>query len=121
MTTQQIIDQATADGLLLALAEDGSLQATGDDKVVDRWRQRLRRHKTEIINLLAAEKPGGAIEATRPPLPGWCNRQCERFHQTMVPEIGTIMWCCVEDDETHWRRDRIDTMSGCPLTQENQL
>lgn len=60
---------------------------------------------------------------TRPTLPSWCNPRCDCYHRLEVPDVGTqeaiatqrnAQWCCQEISETHWRRDRIDTMSGCP-------
>ena len=60
---------------------------------------------------------------TIPALPSWCNPLCDCYHRLEVPDVGTqeaiatqrnAQWCCQEIDETHWRRDRIDTMSGCP-------
>ena len=55
-------------------------------------------------------------KATRPTLPEWCNPRCEHFHRLDVPEIGAMQWCCFERDETKWRRDRIGTMTVCPIT-----
>jgi len=64
-------------------------------------------------------KQCAALEKTTPPvLPSWCNEnRCAHFHRLVVTEIGTSLWCCWEKDETHWRRERIDTMSGCPMQE----
>lgn len=115
MNALAIIEAATADGLVVGLAPGGSLKAVGEQEVVDRWRPLLKQHKNEIINLLATDKPGGATEATRPTLPNWCNARCEHYHRLEVPDVGTMQWCCWEDDIKHWRRERIDTMSKCPV------
>jgi len=48
----------------------------------------------------------------RPTLPSWCNTRCEHYHRLDVPDLGTMQWCCHETDATHWRRNRIDSMTG---------
>ena len=113
MNALSIIEAATAEGLTVNLSPTGSLKAIGEQEAVNRWCPLLKQHKAEIINLLS-KKPGGAIEATRPTLPSWCNPRCDCYHRLELPEIGTMQWCCFEQDETHWRRDRIDTMKSCP-------
>jgi hypothetical protein len=128
MNALAIIEAATADGLAVDLSPTGSLKAIGAQETVNRWRPLLKQHKAEIVNLLSKE-PGGAIEATRPTVPSWCNPRCGCYHRLEVPDVGTqeanatqrnAQWCCQETDETHWRRDRLDTMSGCPLAEERQ-
>jgi hypothetical protein len=114
MNALAIVEAATAEGLIVDLSQNGSLKVVGDQETVDRWRPRLKQHKAEIINLLNA-KPGGVVKATRPTLPSWCNSMCKHFHRLDVPEVGILQWCCQEEDSTHWRRDRIDCMSDCPL------
>lgn len=61
---------------------------------------------------------GGNLDETTMALPSWCRTNCEHFHKLVAPEIGTIRWCCFEQDATHWRRDRIDSMSKCPMEGE---
>ena len=114
MNAPSIIEAATADGLVVDLAQSGSLKAIGAQETVNRWRPLLKQHKAEIINFLKA-KPGGAVEAARPIFPSWCNIRCEHVYKLTIPEIGTMQWCCLERDETHWRRDRIDRMKECPM------
>jgi len=114
MNALAIIEAATADGLAVDLSPTGSLKAIGEQETVNRWCPLLKQHKAEIINLLS-KKPGGAVEATRPTLPSWCNSRCDCYHRLELPEIGTMQWCCFEIDKTHWHRDRIDTMRGCPM------
>lgn len=48
-----------------------------------------------------------------PPLVGWCDPQCDRFHVS-----GGAAWCCNERDERHWSRRRISSMESCPATKE---
>lgn len=116
MKAAEIIKAATAEGLVINLSPGGSLKAIGEQDVVDRWRPLLKQHKAEIINLLATGKPGGAIEATRPTVPTWCNAGCEHFHKLVVPDLGTVLWCCWETDPANWRRLRIDALAGCPMS-----
>lgn len=118
MNALSIIEAATAEGLTVNLSPTGSLKAIGEQETVNRWRPLLKQHKAEIINLLATDKPGGAIEATRPTVPSWCNVRCEHFHKLSIPDLGTVLWCCWEDDSTHWRRVRVDSMTECPLKGE---
>lgn len=47
-------------------------------------------------------------------LPKWCNPRCEHYHRAVIPGLETLQWCCLETDATHWRRDRLDRMMGCP-------
>ncbi|WP_297462618.1 hypothetical protein, partial [Ferrovum sp.] len=48
----QIIHQATAEGVSLALSPAGTIKATGDRAAVDRWLAVIREHKEEIIEAL---------------------------------------------------------------------
>ena len=118
MSALAIIEAATAEGLTVNLSPTGSLKAIGEQKTVNRWRPLLKQHKAEIINLLATDKPGGATEAARPTVSSWCNVRCEHYHKLSIPDRGTMAWCCWEDDSTHWRRVRVDSMTKCPLKGE---
>jgi len=118
MSALSIIEAATAEGLTVDLSQSGSLKVVGEQETVDRWRPRLKQHKTEIINFLNA-KPGGAVTATRPTLPSWCNSRCEHRHRLELHDLGAVEWCCFEQDATHWRRVRIGSMNGCPVKEEN--
>ena len=115
MSALAIIEAATAEGLTVNLSPTGSLKAIGEQETVNRWRPLLKQHKAEIINLLATDKPGGAIEATRSSVPSWCSARCEHFHKLSIPTLGTVLWCCWEEDSTHWRRLRVDAMNSCPM------
>ena len=61
MNPVQIIHQATAEGVSLALSPAGTIKATGDRAAVDRWLTVIREHKTEIIEAL---KVGAGDTAT---------------------------------------------------------
>ncbi|HUW37488.1 MAG TPA: hypothetical protein VMV91_09150 [Rhodocyclaceae bacterium] len=52
MNPATIIEQATADGVTLALSSSGSIKATGDPAAVNRWLPALREHKVDIIAML---------------------------------------------------------------------
>jgi hypothetical protein len=65
MNPLAIIEQAKADGVIIALSAADTLKATGDGAAVNRWLPTLREHKVEIIGIL---KPGAA-QAT-PPMTG---------------------------------------------------
>ena len=120
MNALTIIEQAATEGLVVRLSPGGSLKAIGNQEAVNRWRPVLTQHKLEIINLLVTVKPGGAIEATRPTVPDWCNTKCEHFHRMDVPEIGTFLWCCQEEDPTYWCRLRINSMNECPIATQKR-
>ena len=129
MSALAIIEAATAEGLVVDLSPTGSLKATGEQVVVERWRPLLKQHKAEIINLLSV-KPGGVEQATRPstcpaaptprkgtppwpPLASWCKPDCDRLHLS-----DGVAWCCNEVDERHWSRRRISSMESCPAAKE---
>ena len=54
MSPATIIIQATADGLNLALSATGTIKATGETAVVNRWLPLIREHKVDIISELQA-------------------------------------------------------------------
>lgn len=53
MTAIQIIEQASADGVTLALAPSGSIKATGEQIAVNRWLSRILDNKPGIVEVLA--------------------------------------------------------------------
>lgn len=55
MNTAEIIEQATADGVSLALSPVGILTATGDQAAVDRWLPAIRNNKPSILCELQRE------------------------------------------------------------------
>jgi hypothetical protein len=52
MNPATIITQATADGVTLALSATGTIKATGEAVVVNRWLPLIREHKVDIISEL---------------------------------------------------------------------
>lgn len=53
MTPTEIIREALADGVTVALSPAGTIKATGDGAAVDRWLPAIREHKPELLRLLA--------------------------------------------------------------------
>ncbi len=56
MTPAEIVEQATADGVNLALSPDGSITATGNQTAVDRWLPAIRDSKPGILCELQRER-----------------------------------------------------------------
>ena len=52
MNPATIIEQATADGVNLALSSSGSIKAKGDPAAVNRWLPAFREHKVDIVAML---------------------------------------------------------------------
>lgn len=66
MSPEALIEQATTEGVRLALSESGAIKATGDALAVDRWLPRIRERKPAIIKaLLARSASTGDIAAVR--------------------------------------------------------
>lgn len=65
--------------------------------------------KKTPVPIFAPACPGLKI-AIRPMVPAWCKSFCERHHET-----DGAVWCCWEENETNWRRVRLDAMTECPL------
>ncbi len=63
MTPAAIIQAAAADGVRLALTESGALKTIGHPDSVQQWLPRLREHKAEIVQLLAAANDPTAAPA----------------------------------------------------------
>lgn len=55
MTPMEIIEQATAGGVNLALSPAGTLTATGDQAAVDKWLRAIRDNKPGILCELQRE------------------------------------------------------------------
>ena len=55
MTPEEIIYQATSEGLILTLSDDGNIKVVGDHSIIDKWLPLLREHKTGIVELLRIE------------------------------------------------------------------
>ena len=118
MKTATALLRSTESLGIVLWVEAGQIRYKAKQPVSDGWKSQIRAHKAEIINLLATDKPGGATEAARPTVSSWCNVRCEHYHKLSIPDRGTMAWCCWEDDSTHWRRVRVDSMTKCPLKGE---
>ena len=55
MNPAEIIEQATAEGVILALSPAGTITATGDQSAVDKWLPTIRNNKTGILCELQRE------------------------------------------------------------------
>jgi hypothetical protein len=56
MTPVEIIEQATVDGVILALSPAGTITATGDQSAVDKWLPTIRDNKPSILCELQRER-----------------------------------------------------------------
>jgi hypothetical protein len=56
MTPVEIIEQATVDGVILALFTADTITATGDQSAVDRWLPIIRGNKPKVLALLEGER-----------------------------------------------------------------
>jgi len=56
MTPVEIIEQATVDGVILALSPAGTITATGDQTAVDKWLPTIRDNKSSILCELQRER-----------------------------------------------------------------
>lgn len=59
MTPATIIQQATADGVNLALSGAGTIKAAGSSDAVNRWLPVIREHKAELLAELQAANDAG--------------------------------------------------------------
>ena len=55
MNTTELIEQATAEGVILALSPSGTIKATGDQTAVNKWLPTIRDNKTGILCELQRE------------------------------------------------------------------
>ncbi len=55
MNTAELIEQATAEGVILALSPAGTIKATGAQSAVDKWLPTIRQSKAEILAELKRE------------------------------------------------------------------
>lgn len=55
MTPVEIIEQATVEGVILALSPAGTITATGDQTAVDKWLPTIRDNKPSILCELQRE------------------------------------------------------------------
>ena len=78
MNPAMIIIQATADGVSLALSATGTIKATGEAAVVNRWLPLIREHKVDIISELQA--------AANDPVQIWPDLLVDRSIVTACPD-----------------------------------
>ena len=55
MNTAELIEQVTAEGVMLALSPTGTIKAVGDQSAVDKWLPTIRNNKTGILCELQRE------------------------------------------------------------------
>ena len=55
MNTAELIEQATAEGVILALSPTGKIKATGNQSAVDKWLPTIRKNKPSILSELQRE------------------------------------------------------------------
>ncbi len=63
MTPVEIIEQATVDGVILALSPAGTITATGDQTAVDKWLPTIRDNKPSILCELQRERRRAKVQA----------------------------------------------------------
>jgi hypothetical protein len=56
MNTAELIEQVTAEGVILALLPAGTIKATGDQSAVNRWLPTIRDNKPDILLELHREQ-----------------------------------------------------------------
>ncbi|HCZ14281.1 MAG: hypothetical protein AW09_002466 [Candidatus Accumulibacter phosphatis] len=56
MSAAELIEEAKAQGVILALSPDGTITATGEQSVVDCWLPIIRENKLGIIRALQRER-----------------------------------------------------------------
>src|SRR5665647_695317 len=66
MSPAEIIEQATAEGVILALSPRGTIKATGEQLAIDKWLPAIRDNKAAIITVL---KVGADSTANTPMTP----------------------------------------------------
>lgn len=107
----------SAESLGIALwVEGGQLRYKARQPVSDGMKDRIRKHKAEIISLLSTQT-GHPEKPDHPPLPDWCNPHCECFHRLEIPNLPVVQGCYREIDEKNWRWSRLDKMNSCPMVE----
>lgn len=92
MTAMEIIEAASAEGLVVDLSPTGSIKAFGEQEVVNRWQSLLKQHKAEIIGLLCTVQDCES-QATRQRIPCWCLPGCIGLEYIFLPKEGEIAGC----------------------------
>ena len=98
MTPQTILKQSAADGVLIKLAENGALKATGKQEHVDKWLPVIREHKPEIIRALSQSMTTDAenlilkwlmrIEETDPAIIDYVLNKCRMDADALAYFVG---------------------------------
>jgi hypothetical protein len=70
MNTAELIEQATAEGVILALSPSGTIKATGDQTAVNKWLPTIRDNKTGILCELHRERRHAKVVAMLEAAPG---------------------------------------------------
>jgi hypothetical protein len=70
MNPTEIIEQATVEGVILALSPAGTITATGDQSAVDRWLPTIRNNKPSILCELHRERRRTKVLAMLEAAPG---------------------------------------------------
>lgn len=56
MSAAELVENAKAQGVILALSPDGTITATGEQSVVDGWLPIIRDNKSEILRALKRDR-----------------------------------------------------------------
>ena len=87
MTPAQVIAQAGAEGLRLALTPVGGLSYLGDEAIVARWLPVLREHRNALLEVLSA--PCAACRNLR-------------MAEVQIPDVGArFVWGCSKGHMEH--------------------
>lgn len=103
MTPATIIRKAQSDGVRLALSPAGTIKATGDDAVVNRWLALIREHKAGIIDALKVGV-GDTTTASR----WWLIHYPDRDPVEVI--------CCSEATHTEIMERHLDAIAAEPFT-----
>ena len=97
MTPATIIQQAAADGVMLALTPAGTIKASGDGAAVNRWLSRIREQKPAIVATLSKQQQQcpADLEARI--------RRMAAFWEYSPDELAWALACAAEDPEG-WRK-----------------
>jgi len=103
----------SAESLGITLWVDGDLlRYKARQPISDGFKDRLREHKAEIINLLSRDQ-GEAKEATLT-LPASCRVDCHGLEAISLPNEGEVAGC-VHPITHAWKR--LDAMTECPALE----
>jgi len=101
MTPATIVQQAQADGVMLALSPTGTIKATGNGEAVNRWLPVIRGCKAELLEMLRAANEAASIVR----------------REVTIPEEGEVVnWLerILEDDPAVYR----ETLAKCRANPE---